>query len=75
MKTVNMEMPVKNLTVIATSITYYYHQKKTSSVTEKKTEIQKRKEEQPAVDKPKENEESNCVKKSASHKLHWGQPQ
>ena len=54
MKTANMEMPVKNLTV---------------NVTDKKTEIQKRKEEHPTVDKPKENEDSNYVKKSASHKI------
>ena len=47
----------------------HYHPKKTSSETEKKTEIQKRKEEQPAVDKPKENEDSNYVKKLANHKI------
>ena len=47
----------------------HYHQKETSSVTDKKTEIQKRKEEQPALDKLKENEDSNYVKKSTSHKI------
>ena len=40
-----------------------------SSVTDKKTEIQKREEEHPAVEKSKENEDSNYVKKSASHRI------
>ena len=47
----------------------HYHEKKTSSVTEKETEILKRKGEQPAVDKPKENEDTHDLKKSASHKI------
>ena len=47
----------------------HYHQKKASSVTDKKTEIQKREEEHPTVEKSKENEDSNYMKKSASHRI------
>ena len=68
-KTVNMEMPVKNLTDNNFHHLLHYHQKKTSSVTDKKTEIQKRGEEHPNVEKSKENEDSNYVKKSASHRI------
>ena len=47
----------------------HYHQKKTSSVTDKKTEFQNKEEEHPTVEKSKENEDSNYVKKSASHRI------
>ena len=67
MKTVNMEMPVKNLTVIITFIIYYITIRRKAP--DKKTEIQKREEEHPAVEKSKENEDSNYVKKSASHRI------
>ena len=47
----------------------HYNQKKISSVTDKKTKIQKREEEHPTVEKSKEKEDSNYVKKSASHRI------